>query len=131
MKLAHLFSVFLGLAVLSLSIPEALAQSYRARDAEYVTRSKNIDILSYVVCLIVVSDKMPRSMSLSDALDSAVRECRSDAVRMPTGRNDPTADDIKLAILECGFQPGDASPNADCGNKALRFAPTRSHRLPP
>ena len=120
MKPAHVFSVILGLALISLSIPQAFAQSYRARDAEFVTSSKNIDVLSYVVCLKEESDKMPRSMSLSEALDNAVRECRNDAVRMPSGRNDPTADDIRLAILECGFQPGDASPNSDCGTQGSK-----------
>jgi hypothetical protein len=114
MKLTRKISAIFGLTLAIMASQPSLAQSYRARDAVHVTSSKNIDVLSYVVCLKEESDKQPRRLTLEQALDNAMRECRADAANLPRGRGDPTAEDIKVSILECGFKPGDASADAAC-----------------
>ncbi|MGV8831896.1 MAG: hypothetical protein ACOH2N_07980 [Devosia sp.] len=98
----------LGSAVLLLSMAPNAAQAqpaYGQRDAEYVSNSKNVDVLSYIVCLEDQAARQPRRLDIAAALDNAVIECRSDAARLPHGHSEAGASDITASILECGFRP--------------------------
>lgn len=50
-----------------------------------------------------------------DALNNAVVACKSDEAKLPKNSNEPNFFDIKTSVLECGFRPSDASPDAGCG----------------
>ncbi|SEO20939.1 SH3 domain-containing protein [Pseudorhodobacter antarcticus] len=91
------------------------AQAYSMRDATFVTSSKNLDVLAYVVCLEDQMGQQPRRMGQQEALQGAVVACRADEGLLPRDPSEPTAEDLHLNILECGFRPGTASPDMDCG----------------
>lgn len=116
-------SILVLLCVAALPIA-AFAQQYSARDAQYVTSSRNIDVLDYVVCLEDAFNHQPRRMSTQVALDNAVADCRYAAVRLPRSRTEPSAADLKQAILECGFSEGEASPDMDCSGAATAASPS-------
>ncbi len=106
----------------------AVSQNYYSEaDAQYVTTSRNPEVLQYVICLEGAVGQRPRNESLSDSLSVAERACGSFAARLPNIRNEPTAADIRGMIEECGFRPGDASPDAACGVAAAApaVAPSR------
>ena len=92
----------------------ALAQDYSLRDARYVTTSRNVDVLAYVVCLEVETNKQPRRIAIETALDNAAAACRTEALQLPRDPMEPTAEDLRASILECGFRPGEASPDSGC-----------------
>jgi len=95
---------------------QASAQNfYGARDAQYVTSSKNSAVIQYIVCLEDAVGSMARNVSIPDALAGAEKSCQRWARRLPNARGEPNAEDIRQSILECGFRPGDASPDAGCG----------------
>ena len=93
----------------------ALAQTYGTQDAHYVTNSRNDAVLRYIVCLELVAGTLPSSMSLDMRMARAEADCQSAAARLPNSAREPDVADIRGMILECGFRPGEASPDADCG----------------
>lgn len=88
---------------------------YSAIDAAYVTGSKDPDVLNYVVCLAGQVDSTPRGIPLPVALQDARAACEQYATRLAGKAGEPSPDDLFLSIQECGFRPGDASPDAGCG----------------
>lgn len=116
-RLFRLF-ILIGLSCL-FSVSGALAQSYSTRDAQYVTSSRNEDVLRYIVCLETVVGRLPRSMSVADRISRSEVGCRSAAARLPQSSHDPDASSIRSMILECGFRPGEGSPDFDCGAATL------------
>lgn len=88
--------------VLAIAASPALANGYSAADAAYVTSSKDPAVLDYVVCLATKADG-------PDTLKAAQAACRNLAAKIGA-----EADDIVLNIMECGFRPGDASPDMGC-----------------
>lgn len=92
----------------------AHAQVYGVDDARYVTSSRNPAVLRYVVCLEAAVGMMPRSMSLGDAMRRAENECANAAARLPRSAGEPDAADLHGMIMECGFRPGEGSPDAGC-----------------
>lgn len=117
MKLAKKLT---SLAMLALVVTPASA--YDLRDARYVSNSKNIDVLDYIVCLQEKNKLQPRGLSAQAALNKAITACQKEKASLPKDPNEPSAAEIKLAILECGFQLSDASPDMDCGNSTLAKA---------
>ncbi|MGV8831786.1 MAG: hypothetical protein ACOH2N_07425 [Devosia sp.] len=102
--------------LLGVSPTTAQAQAgYSFADAAYVTTSTDVQVLTYVVCLEDENAKQPRALSTVDALEAADAECRNDRVNLPS--NGPSAEDLKLSILECGFRSGQASPDMGCDVK--------------
>jgi hypothetical protein len=98
-----------GAIQMSVSPTTSQAQAaYSLRDAEYVSNTKDIDVLRYIVCLESVSAGQTRAINVMDALDKANMICRNNAVTLMV------AEDIKESILHCGFRQGDASPDMDC-----------------
>ena len=47
-----------------------------------------------------------------------MNSCQRWARRLPNTRGEPDAGEILQSIRECGFRPGDASPDAGCGRQA-------------
>ena len=90
------------------------ATNYSFADAAYVTTSRNIDVLEYVVCLEGAVNKTPEAMPLAEALRIATGACRDLARLLPDTPGEPSAKDIVDTIRECGFFPEQASPDADC-----------------
>lgn len=88
--------------VLAFVASPALAGGYSAADAAYVTTSKDPDVLNYVVCLATKADS-------PETLDAAKAACQKLAEKIGA-----EADDIVLNVMECGFKPGDASPDMGC-----------------
>lgn len=93
----------------------ALAQTYGTEDAHYVTNSRNDAVLRYIVCLELVAGTLPSSMNLDTRMARAEADCQSAAARLPNSAREPDVADIRDMILECGFRPGEASPDAGCG----------------
>ena len=121
MALSRTILGILGSAVMLLSMTPITAQAqpaYSLRNAEYVSTSQNVEVLRYIVCLEDQVARLPRRLDIVAALDNAAFACRDNAARLPRGRNEPTANDIRAAILECGFRPGDAAPDMGCGTPA-------------
>lgn len=85
------------IALLLMATPASAG--YSAADAAYVTDSKDPAVLNYVVCL-----------ATKDAsLEAAQAACQTLAAKIGT-----EAEDIMLNIMECGFRPGEASPDMGC-----------------
>ena len=98
---------------------EASAQKiYGIDDARYVTSSRDPAVIGYVICLQDAVSATPRGISMEDALAGAVSSCQRWARRLPNTRGEPDAGEILQSIRECGFRPGDASPDAGCGRQA-------------
>ena len=98
---------------------EASAQKiYGTDDVGYVTSSRDPAVIGYVICLQDAVSATPRSVSMADALSRAVNSCQRWARRLPNTRGEPDAGEILQSIRECGFRPGDASPDAGCGRQA-------------
>lgn len=81
--------------------------AYDSNDAKYVTGSNNAAVLYYVICLEAEVGNTPRNLSLDQALQQSERACSDKAAQLP--RNEPSAEDIRLMILECGFSAEGAS----------------------
>lgn len=97
---------------------ESSAQnSYGANDAQHVTSSRDPTVLQYVICLEGEVSATARSVRLADALAGAAKRCETWARQLPRSGSEPNANEIQQSILECGFRPGDASPDADCGQR--------------
>lgn len=105
------------------------ATNYSFADAAYVTTSRNIDVLEYVVCLEEAVNKTPEAMPLPEALRIAAGACRDLAKLLPNTPGEPSARDIVDTIRECGFFPEQASPDADCGG-AVASGPDEVERTP-
>ncbi len=101
--------------MLTVAAQASAQRFYGARDAQYVTSSKNSAVIQYIVCLEDAVGSMARNVSIPDALAGAEKSCQRWARRLPNTRGEPNAEDIRQSILECGFRPGDASPDAGCG----------------
>ena len=118
----HTWIVWAAMACVSAHITPfstaALAQEYSLRDARYVTTSKNVDVLSYIVCLEAETNKQPRRTAIETALDNAAAACQSAAGQLPRDPREPSVDDLRLSILECGFRPEEASPDAGCDSRS-------------
>ncbi|PCJ94286.1 MAG: hypothetical protein COA52_05335, partial [Hyphomicrobiales bacterium] len=98
-------------------VPAAAANgTYGPQDVEYVTSSRNSDVVFYIICLEREVGNTPRNLSMSDAVTSAERSCRSLARRLPNRGNQPSAADIRQSILDCGFTSADAVPGNRCGS---------------
>ncbi len=110
--LALIASGALAAAVYAGCLP--VANAYDRTDAGYVTASKNKAVLDYVVCLEREVGNAPRRLSIPEALDRAERSCGRLARKLPKDGSEPTAFDLRMGIMECGFEPGDASPGMDC-----------------
>ena len=89
------------------------AHAYSTRDARHVTASRDPAVLAYVVCLEAGVRKSGKD-SIPDALATAERSCRPAARKLPRSASEPNAEDIRMMILECGFKPGDGSPDMGC-----------------
>lgn len=102
------------LALLGLTFSQA---GYSVADAQYVTTSRNPDVLNYVVCLqeIVADSQSMTETGLDQKLTIAANECRNMGNIIAENPELPHPNDLKASILECGFRPGDASLDADCG----------------
>ena len=119
MRVATLRSVWLaGLLAAFLLTPSTAPAFYQASDAQYVSSSRNEAVVQYIVCLEDAVGSMPRNVAIADALAAAEKSCQRWAKRLPNTQGEPSADDIRQSILECGFRPGDASRDADCGKAA-------------
>jgi hypothetical protein len=90
------------------------ALAYDRKDAAYVTSSKNGAVLDYIVCLEGVVSETPKKMSSAMSLDKAMKACRVYEKKLPASASEPNAEDIRAMVQECGFNPGDASPDAGC-----------------
>lgn len=88
------------------------AQAYSRKDARYVTSSRNPAVLDYIVCLEKATGAKPKN--LPEALAKAETLCADAAQRLPRSSNQADAEDIRMQVLECGFKPGDASPDTGC-----------------
>jgi hypothetical protein len=109
-------SLILTTALSTVFAPVAFAQAnYSAADAQYVTSSRNPQILDYIVCLerTMSYPGMQDKWGAQGAMDIAQNECRM--LPYPSNPNEPTAPDLVRSIQECGFRPGDASPDMGCG----------------
>ncbi len=127
MKITTLLRFALYLFISGIFLSTAAAQQYYDEAAaQYVTSSQNPQVLEYIICLEGAVGQRPRNESLSDSLSIAERSCRSFAARLPNTRDEPTASDIRAMIEECGFRPGDASPDAACGASAQAPAPRQA-----
>lgn len=115
------------LPCLSLSLP---AYAYDEESAAYVTTSSNKDVLSYIVCLQGAVGKTPKKFSVEQSLDAAEKQCAAQSRTLP---KDISASDIRMNIMECGFEPGDASPDAGCNSHdvAKASAPTPAPKVAP
>lgn len=90
------------------------ALAYSLEDAKFLTDSKNKAVLRYIVCLEQYAGEAQNYSALSKALDLAISACRPLANKLPLSANEPSAEDIKTLILECGFKPGGALGDAEC-----------------
>ena len=119
MHVATLRSLWLAsLLAAFLSAPLTAQAFYEAHDAEYVTSSRNEAVIQYIICLEDAVGSMPRNVAIADALAGAEKSCQRWAKRLPNTQGEPNAEDIRQSIMECGFRPGDASRDADCGKVA-------------
>lgn len=91
---------------------------YGPADAEYVTTSRDPEVLRYVVCLERAVGLLPRNVALADALSASEATCFTRGARLPHAPNEPDTAAIRDMILECGFRPGDASADSGCGAPA-------------
>ena len=105
--IAFFISIFIGLP----------AMAYNSKDAQYVTNSFNPAVLKYVICLQKKVAKMGKDLNIPLALDTAALKCNALELALPSSKNEPSADDIKGAIMDCGFKPGDGSPDMGCATK--------------
>ena len=101
--------------VVAAGMSSSLAEArYTPADASYVTTSRNIDVLDYIVCLEAAVNRSPEAMPLAQSLRTAAGSCREAAKKLPKLPGEPQAVDIVDSIRECGFFPEQASPDADC-----------------
>lgn len=105
-----------ALAFYMVTIGPSLA--YDRKDAGYVTSSKNRAVLNYIVCLEGVVADTPKRMDIEASLDQAEAKCKSKAAKLPRSGSVPNAEDLRYTIMECGFRPGEASPDMACGGSA-------------
>lgn len=91
--------------------------AYTYADAAYVTKSRDKARLDLIVCLQGVAGRsFPGGKGGVDkALEEAAFACGAWANRVQPMSGEPDVLDLFDSIKECGFQPGDASPDADCG----------------
>jgi hypothetical protein len=112
----QVIGLILTTALSTVFAPVAFAQAnYSAADARYVTSSQNPDVLNYIVCLenTMSYPGMQDKWGFQGAMDIAQNECRT--LPFPGYPALPSTDDLARSIQECGFRPGDASPDMGCG----------------
>lgn len=110
-------SLVTGIAAVAMIASAASpSMAYNRKDAGFVTSSKNRAVLDYIVCLEGAVAETPKKMALETSLDQAESKCRAKAKKLPKLASEPGASDIRSMIMECGFRPGEASPDADCGS---------------
>ncbi len=127
----HLRTLLSGIAACGMAFAGASAAlAYSVNDASYVTTSRNPTVLQYVVCLEGVVEQVPRSVSIPDALAVARQSCAPWERQLPRTANEPDASQIIAMITECGFRPGDASPDADCGSAGAGAPVPRAGKPP-
>lgn len=104
--------------------------AYAYADAAYVTKSRDKARLDLIVCLQGVAGRsFPGGKGGVDkALEEAAFACGASANRVQPMSGEPDVLDIFDSIKECGFEPGDASPDADCAAAAggAKLVPSRS-----
>lgn len=83
---------------------------YDRAAARYVTASTSPAVLDYVVCLEGEVAKRPNE-PIQQKVDAAKAMCAPMVAKFPAGES---AEDIYYQVLECGFRPGDASPDMGC-----------------
>ncbi len=71
-------------------------------------------MLDYIVCLEGAVSETPKKMPIAMSLDKAMKACRVYEKKLPASASEPNAEDIRAMVQECGFNPGDASPDAGC-----------------
>lgn len=119
MRAANPWSVWLASVLAAFILAPSTARAfYEASDAQYVSSSRNEAVVQYIICLEDAVGSMPRNVAIADALAGAEKSCQRWSKRLPNTPGEPTADDIRQSIQECGFRPGDASRDADCGSVA-------------
>ena len=96
----------------------AIAATYGPNDVEYVTSSRDRHVISYIICLNTEVGNMPRNVPMSDALDDAADNCHNAGFVLTSSPVEPDSRDIKAAIMECGFRPGEGRRGAVCGASA-------------
>lgn len=97
-------------------LPVAASPSfaYDRKDAGFVTTSKNKAVLDYIVCLEDEVADTPKRMTIEASLDRAEAACKVKATKLPQSRREPNVADIRSMIMECGFRPGEGSPDMGC-----------------
>ncbi len=108
-------TIFVACIASLIALPAASQQVYGTKDAQYVTSSRNDFVLRYIACLELVASTLPSSMSIESKLKRGETDCANAAALLPNSSSEPDAAGVRAMILECGFRPGDASPDADCG----------------
>ncbi len=109
------FVLLCGALTLTFAIESSAQKAYDATDAEYVTSSKNPVVLQYIVCLEDAVGATPRNVGVAAALAGAADSCKRWEKGLPGTPDEPDSEMIRQSIMECGFRPGDASPDANCG----------------
>lgn len=105
----------LGTMLLLYTASASLSLAYDRKDAGFVTNSKNKAVLDYIVCLEGVVADTPKKMGVEASLDQAEAKCKAKAAKLPRSGSEPNAQDLRYSIMECGFRPGEASPDMGCG----------------
>lgn len=120
LRLAFLLKVWLVVTLLFiLSVHAQSGRAYSLDDVKYVTSSENPNVIGYVMCLQREVSRQQQGTSILDGMADATQKCEHMAIEIYGTRDEPDALAIRQSILECGFRPGDASPDADCGDGPL------------
>jgi hypothetical protein len=90
------------------------ALAYSEKDASFVTNSKNLEVLKYIICLERGMKGLADNANIENSLSVAAKRCSAQASKIPENSETPNAEDIKSMILECGFRKEDSSPDAGC-----------------
>ncbi len=99
--------------------------AYTRADAAYVTTSKDPARLDLIVCLQGVAGHAFPGGDIKKALEDGAFACGAWANRIQDIPGEPDGLDLFDMIQECGFQPGDASPDAGCDNGRSEIAPSQ------
>jgi hypothetical protein len=105
------------------------ASAYTQRDVRYVTSSRDLDVIDFVICLEKEFGKIPRNVSRNDALDDAEAACDAAGYRLSSSPFEPDAVMLHDYLLDCGFRPIQARVGSTCGGRAalsVRRPSTRS-----
>lgn len=93
------------------------ALAYSIKDAKYVAGSASRAVLEYVVCLERNDKASPKKFTIQESLNRAIVLCQGLQVHLPKPPKGPDIQDLQMDILECGYKPGDASPDMGCAMK--------------